>query len=100
MRFSTKYSSKGYFNSKINVIKLVVPSAGTGCVTGCRNLLVLVSKMCCPAGKESHCRKVPVGLWKENGRECTAGCQSNLIIYLLQRALWKERSQYEADDNP
>lgn len=37
MTFSTKYSSKGYFNSKINVSKLVVPGAGTGCVTGCRN---------------------------------------------------------------
>lgn len=97
MRFSTKYSKKGYFNSKINMSKLVVPSAGTGCLTGCRNLLELMSKMCCPAGKEGHGRKVPVGLWKENGRECVAGNQSSLM---LQRALWKEKSQYEVDDNP
>lgn len=32
MRLSTKHSSNMYFNSKINVSKLVIPSAGTGCV--------------------------------------------------------------------
>lgn len=58
MRFNTKHSSKGYFNWKINVSKLIIPSAGPGCVRSCRNLLVL---MCC-LGRQGHCRKVAVGL--------------------------------------
>lgn len=99
MRFSRKHGSKDYFNFKRNVSKLVIASAGKGCLTSWRNLLLLVSRVCCP-GTQDHCRKVPVDLWKENGRECTTGYQSSLVIYLLQRPLWKEKSHYEAHDNP
>lgn len=90
IRFSTKHSSKGYFNLKTDVFKLVILRAGAGCMTSCRNLLVLVSMMSCP-GSHWHGSKVPVGLWNENGREHTAGYQNNLMIYLLWRASWKKK---------
>lgn len=90
IRFSTKHSSKGYFNSKINVFKLVIPSAGAGCMTSCRNLLVLVSIMSSP-GSRGHCSQVPVGLWNKNGREHTAGYQNNLMTCLLWWAPWGKK---------
>lgn len=53
-------------------------------------VLVLVNVMSCP-GRHSHCSKVLVGLWKEDGREHAAGYQINLMTYLLQRAPWKKK---------
>lgn len=58
---------------------------GTNYTTSCRNLLVSVNMWSCP-GRCWHGSKVPVGVWKEDGREHAAGYQNSLVTCLLWRA--------------